>query len=101
MPIRNCEPGCTEHYACELRAKNVGVAPSSMPSRFNHGKLRPIVQPSWEKGIATEKRPGGYEMPYLNENGTRLRVKEAGERRHEIAAIRDRQRNAPSPFTKE
>lgn len=92
-----CPVGCTEHehYGAQLRAKGVSVSPSATPSRFRHGKLREARPPSWEKGIATEKRPGGYEMPYLNENGSRIHVKEAAERRHEIDKIRDRQRNAP------
>lgn len=25
-----------------------------------------IVQPSWEKGRITEKRPGGFEMPFID-----------------------------------
>lgn len=95
MPIRDCPPGSCDHYACNLRAKGISVAPSATPSRYRHGKLRPVKQPSWEKGIVTEKRPGGFEMPYINEKGAKVRVKEYGQRRHEIAKIRDRQRNAP------
>lgn len=93
-----CPVGCTEHehYGAQLRAKGISVAPSATPSRFKQGRRRPIEQPSWEKGIPTEKRPGGFEMPYLNEDGSRVRVKEHAQRRHEIHAIRDRQRNAPA-----
>lgn len=92
-----CPVGCQEHehYGAQLRAKGVSVAPSATPSRFQHGKLRKPEAPSWEKGIPTEARPGGTQMPYLNEKGDRIRVKEYGQRRHEIDAIRDRQRHAP------
>lgn len=99
MPIRDCPPPCDEHYACRLRQNRHMIAPSATPSRFRHGKIRPMQDPSWEKGIATEKRPGGIEMPLLNEHGSPIHVKEYGERRHEIEAIRDRQRNAPPKET--
>jgi len=93
-----CPVGCTEHehYGAQLRAKGVSIAPSATPSRAKHGTIRKPQAPSWEKGIVTEKRPGGFEMPLINEKGHRVRVKEAGIRRHEIAQIRDRQRNAPT-----
>ncbi len=93
-----CPVGCTEHehYGARLRAKGVQVSAGALPTRAKFGKIRKPQAPSWEKGIPTEKRPGGFEMPYINEKGHRVRVKEAGVRRHEIAKIRDRQRNAPS-----
>lgn len=92
-----CPVGCTEHehYGAQLRAKGVSVAPSATPSRFRHGTLRKPSAPSWEKGIPTEKRPGGTEMPILREDGSRMRIKEHSQRRREIEAIRDRQRHAP------
>lgn len=94
-----CPVGCTahEHYGAQLRAKGIQVSPSATPSRFQEGTRRPVADPAWERGIPTEKRPGGTVMPYLNEAGERVRVKEFGVRRHEIEAIRDRQRNAPAP----
>jgi hypothetical protein len=95
---RHCEPPCDEHYSCRLKQNVAMVAPSAMPSRYHHGALRKPKQPSWERGIATESRPGGAVMPYINEKGDKVRVKEFGQRRHEIAAIRDRQRNAPRPL---
>lgn len=93
-----CKVGCTEHehYGAQLRAKGINVSPAATPSRRKHGKRRPIKQPSWERGIPTEKRQGGFEMPYLTESGRPMRIKEYGIRRHEIESIRDRQRNAPA-----
>lgn len=95
MPIRDCEPPCDEHYACRLRQNTHMIAPSAMPSRFRHGKLRKPQAPAQNRTVVTEKRPGGGEMPYLKANGEKVRVKEFRQRRHEIKKIRDRQRNAP------
>lgn len=95
-----CPVGCTEHehYGAQLRAKGINVSASATPTRVKHGKFRPPVAPSWEKAIPTEKRPGGYEMPILKENGRPMRIKEHGQRRREIEQIRDRQRtSAPAP----
>lgn len=96
MPIRNCPEPCDVHYACRLRQNKSMIMPSSTPSRFKHGKIRKMVEPSWEKGIPTEKRPGGFEMPYLRPDGSKMRIKEFTQRRREIEATRDRQRNAPA-----
>lgn len=97
MTIRNCPPGCDEHYACRLRQNESMIMPSATPSRFRHGKIRPMKQPSWEKGMApAEDRPGGFKMPILNEKGGRMRIKEYTEKRREIESLRDRQRNAPA-----
>lgn len=89
-----CPVGCTEHehYGAKLRAKGVTVAPSATPSQFRHGRIRKPEAPSWEKGIPTEKRPGGTEMPVLNESLRPMRVKEHSERRREIEAARARHR---------
>lgn len=91
-------PDCTDHYGCQLRAKGVNVSPAAMPSRRRWGNPR-RAEPSWEKGIATEKRPGGFEMPILTESGARMHVKEAAERRHEINNRREQLRSDPHVFT--
>jgi len=94
-------PACDEHYACRLRAKNVDIAPSATPTRMSNRPVvlpRKVPGPSWEKGIAGETRSDGSFMPYLTESGSRMHVKEAGERRREIKAIRDRHRNDPHVF---
>lgn len=70
------------------RIKGVGIAPSAMPSRQRIRRdangnpvLRPMEDPSWEKGVAGERRPGGGFVPYLNEKGSPMRIKEHGEKR--------------------
>jgi hypothetical protein len=37
---------------------------------------------SWERGIATEPRPGGTVMPYLSETGSLVGVKDFAETRN-------------------
>lgn len=80
-----CEPSCS--YGCGLRKKNVCIAPSAMPSRMNNVPP-PKPNPAWERGIITDKRPDGSEMPVFSP-GTRdpLRVKEAGEKRRQIDSV--------------
>jgi hypothetical protein len=65
--------GCTEHYACRLRAKGVQVSPSATPSRVNnrHQPLRPMVDPAWERGVVGETRRDGSFMPVLAPGTTR------------------------------
>ena len=93
-----CPVGCTEHahYGASLRAKGVAVTPSSMPSRFQHGKIRKPEPPSWEKGIVTETRPDGSRMPMLDEHLRPIHVKQYAERKHEFDAERRRLATAPT-----
>lgn len=74
-----CDPPCS--YGCELRQKNVGVAPSAMPTRMNKVPP-PKANPVWEKQIITDKRCDGSEMPIF-ERGTNqpLHVKQYTEDR--------------------
>lgn len=93
----SCEPSCS--YGCELRKKNVAIAPSAMPSRMNHNPP-PKANPVWERGIVTDKRPGGFEMPLLRPGTTEpLRVKEHSEKRRDIdAQLRNlKTRSTPLP----
>lgn len=45
-------------------------------------------EPSWEKGIAGEHRPGGTFMPYIDREGQPIHVKAFGENRHRLEAAR-------------
>lgn len=76
-----CAPTC---FACTQRGKGLQVSPAATPNRHNRVGWRP-EQPSWEKGIVTERRCDGSEMPLL-EPGTRhpLHVKQHGENRRTI-----------------
>lgn len=97
-------PGCDEHYACRLRAKGMQLSKAITPTRHSN---RPKVltqhdgDPKWEKGIAGEHRPGGGFMPYLGENREPIRLKEHGERRHEIHDQVQRLKSDPTVFQSE
>jgi hypothetical protein len=80
-----------EAYACVLRRKGIGYTYDATPTRRVRRPYRPKVNCSWEAGVATEHRPGGFRMPYVSESLRPIRVKEAGERRHEISEHRQRQ----------
>lgn len=92
-----CPVGCTEHdhYGARLRSKGLTIAPSALPSQFRHGRLRKPEQPSWEKGVAGERRPDGSHMPYLDENLRPIGVKRYAERRRELDDARARQLAGP------
>jgi len=80
-----CEVFDPDCYACRLRAKGLQFDATVVPKR-RHGvrKARPIVQPSWEAGLALDRREGGVEMPIMRETGRMVHVKEAAEKRHQI-----------------
>lgn len=84
--------GCTEHYGCRLRAKGISLSSAATPSRKldRPYKPRPMQQPSWEKGIEGQHRPGGGFMPVLNEKGKKMGVYEAQTKRAKIDAMRRR-----------
>lgn len=86
-------PDC---FGC--RIQNVQLTPSATPSR-NADKFvyRPPTEPSWEKGIAGEHRPGGGFMPILKPGTTTpMGVKEYSENKRAIDAQIKRQRQ-PHP----
>lgn len=91
------------HYGCALRDKGIQVPASAIPTRVacRTRRFRPIVQPSWEKGVAGETRPDGSFMPYLGANRDLIRVKEAGERRHDIETQVARLKSDPTVFSSE
>src|SRR5690606_12926783 len=94
------EPGCIRHYGCVLRAKGIAVAPTATPTRANRVPPRK-ADPAWERGVAGEYRRDGSFMPYVHPNGSPIHVKEAGERRHELATQLDRLRKDPNVFAAE
>lgn len=92
----SCEPACS--YGCELRKKNLSVAPSAMPTRMN--RVPPARHnPAWEKGIVTDKRPGGYEMPVFSP-GTRepMGVHEMSSKRRQVDAALRRHKTRDTPL---
>jgi hypothetical protein len=78
-----CDPPCS--YGCALRQKGVTVAPSALPSQMNSVPPR-TANPAWERGIVTEKRPGGHVVPVLDSRLKPIRVKQYAQKRREIDA---------------
>lgn len=95
--------GCTEHYGCRLRAKGVQVSPLATPTRVQNRPrtFRPTVEPSWEKGIVSEARPGGTRMPVLAPGSTRpLGVHELAGQRSKVQEGIKRLHSDPNVFSK-
>jgi hypothetical protein len=87
---RTCQPQC---YACGLRDKNVGVAPSATPTRHNRIPTQAKANPVWERTVVGEQRPGGTFMPVLSkECDGPMRIKEFTQNRRiiesELRAVR-------------
>ncbi len=57
-------------------------------------------QPVLNNQDAGEHRPGGGFMPYFSKDGGKMKIKEYRERKHEIQATRDRDRNDPNRHRK-
>ena len=91
-------PDCDcETYGCKLRRKGISLSATASPTARARRPWRPKANSSWEAGVATESRPGGFKMPYIgDQTGRKIRVKEAGERRHEFSEIRKQRQQAPA-----
>jgi hypothetical protein len=100
MPICHDNDDC---YGCRLRAKGVAVAASATPNRTANRPYvhRPMQDPSWEKGIAGERRPGGAFMPYLGADGQPMGVKEAADNRGGVETQIKRLKSDPHVFAAE
>jgi hypothetical protein len=57
-------------------------------------QVRPMAEPSWERGIAGERRPDGSFMPYLSGDGSPMGVHEAQSRHGDIEEMRRRRAQA-------
>lgn len=95
--------GCTAHFACQLRAKSVSVAPSATPNRTAVRKpvFRRPEPPSWERGRMGETRPGGSRMPYLGADGKPIPVKAWAENRSGYEQRVKRLKSDPNVFAAE
>jgi hypothetical protein len=92
--------GRTIHYGCELKGAKI-FAPSATPSRMADRPHvhRPMADPSWEKGVAGERRPDGSFMPYLSADRTEMGVYEHAEKRKSVADAVHRLHNDPNVFS--
>lgn len=96
MTVHDPDCGC-DTYGCQLRRKGVDFSGAATPTRRARRPFRKAEQPSWEKGKSGEHRADGSFMPYLNERGTPIGVKEYGENRHRLSEIRRHQVAGPAP----
>lgn len=93
----DADPDVCGHWCCRVNYWQTGgglrLSTDATPNRVMDRPQphRPMVDPSWEKGIATVKR-GRYEIPILKPGTTSpMHVKEYAERRHEVDAALRRQ----------
>jgi hypothetical protein len=88
--------GCDcDTYGCRLRRKGIGFSADATPTHRSRRPFRSKTDASWEAGKSGERRADGSFMPYLNDRGTPIGVKEYGERRRELTDIRRRQVSGP------
>lgn len=84
-------------YACQLRRKGIRYSGSATPTARARFAFRPPSNCSWEAGKAGERRADGSFMPYLDGNGTPIRMKRLAEERQKLTDIRTRQIQGPAP----
>jgi hypothetical protein len=85
-------PGC---YGCDLKAKGLTLV---CANQRNDVPPRRDESNSWEKGRAGEHRADGSFMPYLNEVGSALPIKDYAENRRVLDGRRREQLNRTTPI---
>lgn len=58
-------------FGCKVKTISTDPGQARITQGYG-GKRREVKEPSWEKGLAGEHRPGGGFMPYLDDNGKRI-----------------------------
>lgn len=81
-------------YGCQLRSKGVQISRKGMASHNGKPPASNAQYNNWEKGIASESRPGGTRMPFLNGNGAVIPIKTFTEKRSKYEEIRRKQLTA-------
>ena len=84
--------GC---YGCELKAKGITLV---CVNQRNDVAPRRADGNSWEKGRAGEHRADGSFMPYLNDVGSPLPIKDYAENRRSFDERRRRQLSRTTPI---
>jgi len=67
-------------FRCHITGVNLGFS-KDFPTKTRSSAPPAEPNNSWERGIPTQKRPGGTEMPYLRSDGEVMRVHEFAEKR--------------------
>lgn len=77
-------------FGCKI--KTVSTEPGAARVTQGYGGAhREVKEPSWEKGLAGEHRPGGGFMPYLDEHGKRIGLHQWQSERARLLPERKRQ----------
>lgn len=88
QPVCDVEQCSDEsHYACRLRSKGLQVSPRAQMTRSQNWRPTKSEPPAFNRQIMYVDRPGGTKMPILKPDGTPLRRKEFGEKRHTVERI--------------
>ena len=83
--------GCGEEAAKRI-LQSPALTAAAAPSRMNKVPP-PKANPAWEKGIAGETRRDGSFVPYLNSEGSHIRVKEFADNRKKYERILREKKN--------
>lgn len=84
MATPESSPPATEAdaYREKLRSLSFGTVPGGSRTA-SAGKLRkPDLNNGWERGIKGERRVDGSFMPYIDQNGDPIRMKQWSENQH-------------------
>lgn len=79
-------------YPCRL--SQVQLSPKATPTRSNVGRVLPrdAWNNQWERGIATESRPGGGRIPIINAKAHEIPIKHFVEHRRRFEEGRQQMR---------
>lgn len=91
-----------DSYGARLRRKGVQVSHKGMERHNRKPPASNARYNGWERGIATEDRPNGQKMPYINGTGDYVGVKAMaqGDHARDLAAL-DRLRAGSGTTKKE
>jgi hypothetical protein len=95
------DTGDAEELSFRDKIRTIGFGRVPGGNRSSKVVIRPKADPAWERGVVTDKRPGGFEMPLLDSELNPVRMKHYAENRHKIEARREQLRNDPNPQTKD
>ncbi len=87
------DPDCQcDTYGCQLRRKGVQISTAATPTSHNRKPPAAHSNNQWEKGVASEARPHGARMPYLDQHGSTIGVKKFAEMGKARSSHTERQR---------
>lgn len=84
-------------FGCKVKTISTEPGAARVTQQYG-GPRREVKEPSWEKGIAGEHRPGGGFMPYLNESSGHIGLHAWQAERAKRMQVRERQLTASEPL---